>query len=288
MPLQLVANNARRGAESKISTTSDESDDKSFVSAEGNTSPQRPLSGQSGKTPHTSSSTSQSHPSDISSNPSSTELKAQPTPVARKHITSSPISRPSPHSTGSQGTSYLKHQPTPTNVEPRSPPNRRAPASRSANGASTRSGPPPALITQRSYNDSPWRRHSQVEPTNTGSFESSNEGSIDFVLGQSTQNATGDMNGSGVKRDRRSRRSLDAMANSRRSTENTENDQDTTIRANGRHAQSTSLDLKNSRQQEDLFLNLARSDPLEDQESESMTSTNKRQVSCNFLTRQRW
>ena len=281
MPLQeVVATDSRTTA---TSPSDDESDDTSFVSAEVNTSPQRAQSAHSDKAPHSAVSTSPSHDaaSDISSNPSSADLKAQRTPIARKHTAFFPISKPSPLSTVSQATSYFRpHPAAASSFEARSPPNRRAPASRSSHGIETRSGPPPALITQRSYNaDSPWRRHSQTEPINSESFESSNDSSIDSVL-QTTQKPSGDMNGLGGRRDRRNRRSLDITGLSRRSMADYEADQDHTVRPTGRHAQSSSFDLGSTRQQqEDLFLNLARSDPLEEQESDSRSTTTRRQVS---------
>ncbi|KAL8701860.1 MAG: hypothetical protein Q9201_004688, partial [Fulgogasparrea decipioides] len=49
--------------------------------------------------------------------------------------------------------------------EARSPANnyKRAPASRSSHGIPTANGPPPALITQRSYHTEPWRRPSSTD-----------------------------------------------------------------------------------------------------------------------------
>ncbi|KAL8736871.1 MAG: hypothetical protein Q9181_002237 [Wetmoreana brouardii] len=56
--------------------------------------------------------------------------------------------------------------PGPSGTEARSPANnyKRAPASRSSHGIPTANGPPPALITQRSYHAEPWRRPSATDP----------------------------------------------------------------------------------------------------------------------------
>ena len=53
--------------------------------------------------------------------------------------------------------SYFSAQPGSPATEARSPANKRAPASRSSHGIATANGPPPALITQRSYHGDPWR-----------------------------------------------------------------------------------------------------------------------------------
>ncbi|KAL8968662.1 MAG: hypothetical protein Q9183_002360 [Haloplaca sp. 2 TL-2023] len=59
--------------------------------------------------------------------------------------------------------SYFANQSGTSGVGPRSPAAKRAPASRSSHGIPTRHGPPPALITQRSYHAEPWRA-SSVDP----------------------------------------------------------------------------------------------------------------------------
>ncbi|KAI4202797.1 MAG: hypothetical protein LQ350_002295 [Teloschistes chrysophthalmus] len=51
---------------------------------------------------------------------------------------------------------YFSNQPAASGIEARSPA-KRAPASRSSHGIPTAHGPPPALITQRSYHAEPWR-----------------------------------------------------------------------------------------------------------------------------------
>lgn len=57
-----------------------------------------------------------------------------------------------------QTTYYFARQPRASGLDARSPSTRRAPASRSSHGIETLSGPPPALITQRSYTgDNLWK-----------------------------------------------------------------------------------------------------------------------------------
>ncbi|KAL9016327.1 MAG: hypothetical protein Q9185_006310 [Variospora sp. 1 TL-2023] len=53
--------------------------------------------------------------------------------------------------------SHFSSHPASSGIEARSPANKRAPASRSSHGIPTTNGPPPALITQRSYQGAPWR-----------------------------------------------------------------------------------------------------------------------------------
>ena len=63
-----------------------------------------------------------------------------------------------------QTTSYFARQPRASGLDARSPSIRRAPASRSSHGIETLSGPPPALITQRSYTgDNVWRYTNTVD-----------------------------------------------------------------------------------------------------------------------------
>ena len=60
--------------------------------------------------------------------------------------------------------SYFTQQPGVPGVDLRLQQARRPPASRSSHGIETKSGPPPALSTQRSYSESPWRVASSATP----------------------------------------------------------------------------------------------------------------------------
>ncbi|KAL8714252.1 MAG: hypothetical protein Q9220_001981 [cf. Caloplaca sp. 1 TL-2023] len=100
----------------------------------------------------------------IPTNPAATTT---PSTNGQQRPTSSPSSLPG-GTTGLQPTqgSYFSSQPGTSGIEARSPANRRAPASRSSHGIPTSNGPPPALITQRSYHGDPWRNPPSVEPSN--------------------------------------------------------------------------------------------------------------------------
>ncbi|KAL9599357.1 MAG: hypothetical protein Q9219_003890 [cf. Caloplaca sp. 3 TL-2023] len=87
----------------------------------------------------------------------SPSVTAPPTPTQQR-----PTSSPSALSTNTPSfpttrTSYFSHQPGSSGIEAHSPANKRAPASRSSYGIATANGPPPALITQRSYHGESWR-----------------------------------------------------------------------------------------------------------------------------------
>ncbi|KAL8956380.1 MAG: hypothetical protein Q9193_006094 [Seirophora villosa] len=62
--------------------------------------------------------------------------------------------------------SYFSLHSVSSGIEARSPATKRAPASRSSHGIATTNGPPPALITQRSYHAEPWRTSFPNDPPN--------------------------------------------------------------------------------------------------------------------------
>ena len=275
MALHHPPNNTREHRRSNPSDVSES--ERSFVSAASvnNTSLSHPSNSESeSPPPPPSSSSPQSHgPSDNSSASSNFE---QPTPLVKSTLASPPAY--TPKSTCSPG-SYFSLQPSTPGTEPRSPQSRRAPASRSSHGIETRSGPPPALSTQRSYNaDSPWRRLPPAEPTSPGIHKSGINGSIDSILttgGQTFEASDSKMR----KHIGGNRRSLDAVAARRKDLNLQEEDQDPTIQVNGGHRQSSSLELTQSRNPEDLFLNLARSDATTEGPSDSMSMVERRRVS---------
>ena len=83
-------------------------------------------------------------------------LRPRSSPSSSQHI-------PPPLS-GSVGASYFSPQPAASGTEPRSPANRRPPASRSSHGIETASGPPPALSTQRTQSfENAWRNPTPKE-----------------------------------------------------------------------------------------------------------------------------
>ncbi|KAL9578045.1 MAG: hypothetical protein Q9212_005974 [Teloschistes hypoglaucus] len=103
-------------------------------------------------------STSPSKPT-ASTNPNITTPTVTAPTQAHQRTISSPSSLQSAAPTPSLLTArgpYFSSQPAASGIEARSPA-KRAPASRSSHGIPTANGPPPALITQRSYHAEPWR-----------------------------------------------------------------------------------------------------------------------------------
>ncbi|KAL8928133.1 MAG: hypothetical protein Q9172_001043 [Xanthocarpia lactea] len=80
-------------------------------------------------------------------------------------------------------------------IEARSLANKRAPASRSSHGIPTANGPPPALITQRSYHGDPWRNPLPTDqsdlPTTPHLQPQTNEGRDTLARRNSTNSRTG-------------------------------------------------------------------------------------------------
>lgn len=76
--------------------------------------------------------------------------------LIREDQATTPTSAPIP--TLTSPSSYFKAQPSSSGPEPRSPPAKRPPASRSSHGIETSTGPPPALSTQRTLSqDKVWK-----------------------------------------------------------------------------------------------------------------------------------
>ncbi|KAG8534217.1 uncharacterized protein KY384_001061 [Bacidia gigantensis] len=235
MSSRFAQNNARWRSNPMKSDTSLSESERSFVSAESENASQEDA--------RPSSST---HHHAVPSDASSTSSSLQPTPVARHYITTSPTASRKAASTSTPATgSYFPLQTPPTGSEARSPHSKRAPASRSSHGIETRSGPPPALITQKSYNaDLPWGR------TN---------GNVDSALSQKELANTSRP----TRREEVARpRSMDETASMARRSALGEDDEDSTIRINERNVQINRNRSKSAQdqQQEDLFLNLADDD----------------------------
>ncbi|KAL8924777.1 MAG: hypothetical protein Q9208_003867 [Pyrenodesmia sp. 3 TL-2023] len=119
----------------------------------------------------------------VDQSPPSEPLGTSPTSPHHRHptIVHNPLSdtheqRPTssssalPTSTSAHSTvrgSYFPNRPGSAGGEARSPANKRAPASRSSHGIATADGPPPALITQRSYHGDPWRNSLPADQPNS-------------------------------------------------------------------------------------------------------------------------
>ena len=266
------------GGRASPSNTSISESERSFVSAE---SANNTLSSSRGEPRSTLSSSSQSY--NASDDSSTSSNPALSTPLAKQNLAFSSAPRPNNASLASAPGSYFTLQPGSSGGEPRSPLNRRAPASRSSHGIETRSGPPPALSTQRSYNaDSPWRKLPSSEHTSPTSQKPDSSRSIETIMNNDrrVKEASG---GQSLRAFGTNRRSLDAMAAPPRDGLLYENDQDATIRVNGRHVQSNSLELRQHKRQEDLFLNLARADSTIEEPPDSTSMVNRRRVSNILL-----
>ena len=287
MPARVIGSNAR-----ETSTPSDS--EKSFVSAESdNTSSKGSYSLGQSAPPSASSplpSTKSIAPTNFTASKSSANGVSDF--ASGQQLDLSPTSKALPAPTFIPGDSYFAQQPGASGVEPRSPVTRRPPASRSSHGIETSSGPPPALSTQRSYNtDSPWRitpsTKSKIARPNL-SQRPSTSASIDFIVKQAHQstNEDPDYSPSAARVARSKSLTHDgigtAMAgryNSTRSQD--EEDQNSTIRMNGttwdtdRRSMEEGLQDKPSSPNEDLFLNLARTESVVDA-SETSTRRERR------------
>ncbi|KAL8787927.1 MAG: hypothetical protein Q9213_001954 [Squamulea squamosa] len=182
--------------------------------------------------------------------------------------------------------SYFISQPGTSAIEARSPANKRAPASRSSHGIATSSGPPPALITQRSYHGDPWRNPVPTDQPNLPATSyrqpQTKEGGDTLARRNSSHSRTG------------GKAMLDAMNSSlpeRGATSNTipykkrydTDEDDNTLRA--RHlTNGADRASHNGRQEddhsysshEDLFLHLARADSEAGNNSDSTKKTGRR------------
>ena len=185
---------------------------------------------------------------------------------------SSPKARATPLS---PRTGYFAPQPAASGVEPRSPPTRRPPASRSSHGIETSSGPPPALSTQRSYpTKPPWEQPlpNDLGVTRPSLSRAQTTNSIDFILRLSQDKTDKQIVADPVSAGSKGRRTSGAtedkkMLHNKRSTQ--EDDQDRTLRslegigrAPSRNKQSRygREEEQSQSSHEDLFLNLAHTD----------------------------
>ncbi|KAL8948354.1 MAG: hypothetical protein Q9222_005450, partial [Ikaeria aurantiellina] len=208
----------------------------------------------------------------IPTNPAATTT---PSTTGQQRPTSSPssLSGATTSLQPAQG-SYFSSQSGTSGIEARSPANRRAPASRSSHGIPTSNGPPPALITQRSYHGDPWRNPPSIEPSNSSAPASKlsppkettrklpRSNSINSKRKETSE--LDDMNGN-----------ADSMAPSHRRRYSTEGEDDDTLRSlkvagqEIKHRSATTKEIDNGSNQgedhsysshEDLFLHLARAE----------------------------
>lgn len=227
-------------------------------------------------------------------------------PSSSPLLASSLQSRITSHSSHSPRTpsSYCSSRSAPSAVDPRAPPTKRQPASRSSHGIETSTGPPPALITQRSYTAESGRKH--PVPIDVAAkrphrkYRSEPEKSIDAVIHLAplpTDEQNSPKPSKATRRIREVERARDkmtaAMATSGKNQASLEDDQDSTLRNLDRRMSSNAAahaaqpDFAGDRpgedqsktSQEDLFLILARSNSLNDNATDAAATSERRRVS---------
>lgn len=302
MPARVIQGNTRDDNLSITSTTPPSESEKSFVSAESEKRSSKPSGGL-----HTSQLAAPLAPSSTSPRHSHKKLAttASPSPTrngasleqSSHSLEKSHVSQGLPTPLSPPAGSYFAHQPGASGIEPRSPTNKRPPASRSSHGIETSTGPPPALSTQRSYNaESPWRSppptDSQSTPKPISQHHDTND-SIDSIL-RSTQSSKKDRTYSdplvpaiaGRPKSFAGGGKINSMTARQYDSASFEDDQDPTLRINGRKT-ADSRDPRNGRDeqqsQEDLFLHLARTNSVVDEAAETMSRSERRRVSERLI-----
>lgn len=229
------------------------------------------------------------------------------TSIPRPSDTSSakrPASSPSTPLYSPSTSTHLNQQPGGLGIEPRSPPSRRQPASRSSHGIQTSTGPPPALSTQRSYTtDSAWKQPATLEGRHS-KYPPHTQKSIDSIVNSARSNT--DEKGSALasKATSRIRRrpeligdNTSMMAGFERRHRGHDEDQDSTLRdfdpvassypsilANEKRSGRATIknaDEQTKTSQEDLFLILARSNSLADNAKDDTLKGERRRVSLD-------
>lgn len=199
---------------------------------------------------------------------------------------------------------YFKQQPGGLGIDSRSP-NRRQPASRSSHGIETSSGPPPALITQRSYTtDSAWKQPTPPDGSHFSKYPPDTQKSIDLII--NSVQSTADEKDSAVnskatssvrRRPEMAGEKKGMMAVFERTQSGHDEDQDSTLRcfdpgastysnfaANEKrsgHATNNDADEQTKSSHEDLFLILARSNSLADNDKDATFKDERRRVSLD-------
>ena len=221
----------------------------------------------------------------------SSTLEAIP-PTSDPQKAQRPNSSPSPLralAAPSASSSYFVRQGRASALNARASSNRRAPASCSSHGIETLSGPPPALITQRSYTGDDSRRYTQpVEPN--GKFHVATRDPPTSTATDPSDKAT---------LERLDKENIN-MASQRVACDEfsvEENQDQLTLRAvdfqNSRGSEASyqtgnePLEQHSQSSHEDLFLNLARADTAAQKESDSSHRTQRRRVRSFFLVSRR-
>ncbi|KAL8795288.1 MAG: hypothetical protein Q9182_007550 [Xanthomendoza sp. 2 TL-2023] len=199
--------------------------------------------------------------------------------------------------------SYFSSQPGSSGIEARSPANRRAPASRSSHGIPTANGPPPALITQRSYHGDHWRNPTPTElanlpPSSHRQPQAKESGSLPARKNSTNSKTSGGirseaMNGNGIER------GATSIASSYRQRHIGEDDDtlrthDGTSKPHRHHGNSSNgwnrsgapEDDHSYSSHEDLFLHLARADAEASNPSDTAKKTGRRGSELGLSTSQ--
>ena len=284
MPTRVPPNNTRDDEGSARPDTPPSDSEKSFVSAtsEHQSAPTVPQRHNVVAQTTTAQSTNilsrpqlSHHGSDKASDASSLSSNVQePTSLSRKQRASSPESKePAPP------TSYFGLQVDgASGLEPRSPFTKRAPASRSSHGIETRTGPPPALSTNRSYTgEAPWRSPSGKRVPSQANKVKSNGASEPklnpFEPGLETSSNL-DSKSTAAPSHR-----VGKNAPKRYSAGAMEDDQDSTLRGIGRDKRVIHSSDGPTRDREDLFLDMAHADT--DEGSDTASRVERRRVSTD-------
>lgn len=207
-----------------------------------------------------------------------------------------PVSSPSTPSYSLTPT-YSTKQPGGLGFDPKSPSSRRQPASRSSHGIETSTGPPPALITQRSYTtDSAWKQHNSLDGTRHSKYRPDSQESVDLMTTDERNAAVVTKATSTVRRrPEMAPEKASTMASTERRHREHDKNRDSTLR-NFDPVASSNLDLAASAKQsghatlhhvdeltkssqEDLFLILARSNSLADNAKDISLKGERRRVS---------
>lgn len=192
--------------------------------------------------------------------------------------------------------SYFAHQPTASGIEPRTPQNKRPPASRSSHGVGTSSGPPPSLSTRHSYTaDSSWRHPPSDDPSPLHrplALCLKPNHSVDSVV-ETAQRSGATTIGSDTLLTLAPGLPAESIMDAEEARNNkgsaTEDDQDPTLRVNvqsreeGKHTRHKDGQQQTQTLHEDLFFDLARADSVADDAPEPLTRSERRLVSGHIL-----
>lgn len=236
----------------------------------------------------------------IVSTPNNTSIPRPSDTSSAKRPASSPSSAVYSHSIGT----HFNQQPG-LGIEPRSPPSRRQPASRSSHGIQTSTGPPPALSTQRSYTtESAWKQPATPEVSRQSKYRPHTQKTIDSIINPARSNIgeKGSTLASKATSSIRRRPEMigdntGTMAGFERRHRGYDEDQDLTLRnfdpvassypslpANEKRSGRTTInnaDEQTKTSQEDLFLILARSNSMADNAKDDTLKGERRRVSLD-------